>query len=223
VYGFVKKIIQIFVPEAASTQVWFYVDMFLPFLLPTIPINRRSQAALKMHLNQRRPFLFNPHGRLNDHVDTMVNDLVDQYNGTIDLTMSLAKGRKLDAVFVNESSSSSSSSAGDDSFNTTVHNSTLVKHLIKRAIEQYFDDLDNHLSASLGGNNTTGFENSTMGSDMDDKLGFDFSKFFQSPDFNIAGSGKSEHEDAYELGDSDNSTADSRCKLEYKLIFGRSA
>ncbi len=155
-YGLVKKVIQIFVPEIASTQVWFYVDMFLPFLLPTIPITRRGQSFNKMPFN-KRPFLFNK-GRLAETPEDMtISDLMDHYNGTIDLTVSLVNGSKL--AFLNET----------NNLNTTFYNSTVIKHLMKRAIDQYMENFSDEIK-----------ENNTS-----DDLGFDFGKLFQSPDFNL--------------------------------------
>ncbi len=109
-------------------------------------------------------------GRLAENPEDALGDLMDQYNGTVDLTMSLVNGSKLS--FLNET----------NGLNTTYYNSTVIKHLMKRAIDQYFENFN----AESGG---TKENNST-----DTDSAFDLGKLFQSPDFNLAAfAGKGEN------------------------------
>ena len=135
----IKKIVQIFVPEAANTQIWFYVDMFLPLLLPTIPITKKEILVKVPYQNQ------SPLSTLSG--DKSRSSLTEDEN-----TMHLDNFNSLNNSFIvnnyNHSDfdrpSNKSFGPNVEYFNSTFVNSTAIRHLnlVKRAL----DDLITHLN-----------------------------------------------------------------------------
>jgi hypothetical protein len=121
------------VPELSTTQIWFYIDMFLPFLLPTINIRNQNIANMdQILLTSLSAFDFQ---NQSTQFDMFENYTTLARNSTFEFTSTKAA----------------------TSIPTTL-DATTLRNLIKRAIEE----LDESLSSSSTTTIQTEFDNSEI-------------------------------------------------------------